>query len=90
MRLVNNLSKFDKSMTRPKDKKRRITSRIERIERKCDRILSELLIIRQAICRPRELDRAIDRMHKAAKRMRRQCEQEYRDTLDMIDSHGHR
>ena len=51
-------------------------SRLKRIERKCDRILSELLIIRQQLKNRPELDIAIDRLHHAARRMKDQCERE--------------
>ena len=45
-------------------------SRLDRIERKCDRILSELLILRQHQAhRPDEMDVAIERMHRAARRL---------------------
>ncbi len=50
--------------------------RIERIERKCDRILSELLILRQRLRRTHDIDESIEQMHTAARRLREQCERE--------------
>lgn len=44
--------------------------RIARIERKCDRILSELLILRQQLRMQDRLDRVFDRMHDEARIMR--------------------
>lgn len=58
---------------------------LERLERKCDRILSELLILRHSLAkRPSDIDAAIERMHSAAKRMRVQCERERAAARDMI------
>ncbi len=46
-------------------------SRLERIERKCDIILSELAIIRKSLyTRSMSVDDAIERMHNASRRMR--------------------
>lgn len=64
-------------MNRQNYKNKRRHIKLDRIERKCDRILSELLIIRQRLTkRPDELDTAIDRMHDVARKMRAQCERE--------------
>ena len=63
-------------MTKRSHNTKRRYSRIERIERKCDRILSEILIIRQRLARPESMDSAIDRMHTAARKLREQCERE--------------
>lgn len=65
-------------MTKSKTNKRRY-SRLGRIESKCDRILSELIIIRHNLSRP-DIDATIDRLHSAARKMRAQCEVE-RNTL---------
>ena len=51
-------------------------SRLARIERKCDRILSELLIVRQQACRHSDIDSVIDKMHRSARKMRIQAERE--------------
>ncbi len=60
-----------------KPDKKRLASRLDDIERKCDRILSELLIIRrQSRHRHDDVDSAIERMHRVARRMRAQCERE--------------
>lgn len=62
-------------------------SRIGRIERKCDRILSELLVIRHRISSSgSDMDSAIERMHRAARMMRRQCEREYDACCKIIKS----
>lgn len=48
-------------------------SRLDRIERKCDRILSELAYLRRhQYSRHDDIDTAIDRMHRNARRMREQ------------------
>lgn len=66
-------------MIKRKDNKRR-SSGFDRIERKCDRILSELIILRQQIGRHRDIDAAIDKMHRSARYMRMQAERD-RDLL---------
>lgn len=55
---------------------RRKTSQLDRIERKCDRILAELLIVRQNTHIQRKIDHTIDNLHYAARKMREQCEEE--------------
>ncbi len=50
-------------------KKPRRLSRLERIERKCDIILSELLVWRQSQ-KQNDIDMMIDRLHVAAMKMR--------------------
>ncbi|ROT10443.1 hypothetical protein ED388_04800 [Muribaculaceae bacterium Isolate-007 (NCI)] len=46
-------------------------TRLDRIERKCDRIISELAVIRQQLTyRTDDIDGAIERMHRNARRMR--------------------
>lgn len=60
-----------------RNKPKRRQSRLDRVERKCDRILAELLIIRQQLTRrPSDIDTAIDRLHNQARKLRQQCEQE--------------
>lgn len=50
-------------------------SRLASIERKCDIILSELAVIRKSnSSRHRSVDDAIDRMHKASRRMMAEAE----------------
>lgn len=56
---------------------RKTLGRLCRIENKCDRILSELIIIRHEIkSLPNNIGSLVDRLHKSAVEMRRQCEQE--------------
>ena len=50
---------------------RRTKKRIDRIEKKCDRILTELLMLRRQLSRP-DIDTAIERLHEAALKMRKQ------------------
>lgn len=50
-------------------------SALWRIERKCDRILSELLILRHRLTRP-DIDTAIDALHRSARIIRQQSERE--------------
>lgn len=60
-------------MNNRKNNKGGRASRLDRIERKCDRILSELASIRRRISpRHDDIDTAIDRMHRNARRMREQ------------------
>lgn len=66
--------------------KQRMQKRIIRIEGKCNRILSELVIIRERLNRERDIDAIIDRLHQTAKRIRRQCERE-RDAAIRIANH---
>lgn len=61
-------------MAKRKERKRR-PSRLDRIERKCDRILSELIILRHQL-RHSDIDNVIDSMHRSARRMRLQAERE--------------
>ncbi len=73
------------SMAKRKYYEKRRPTRLERVESKCDRILSELLILRHSLVnRPSDIDVAIERMHNAAKRMRVQCERERATARDMI------
>lgn len=62
-------------MNNKRNNKSRKPSRIERIERKCDIILSELAIIRKRL-NPRyhAVDEAIELMHRNARRMRAEAE----------------
>lgn len=50
----------------------KLFSRIARVERKCDRILAELLIIRQTLSHRHDMDAAIDQLHKVTRQMRAQ------------------
>ena len=54
-------------------KYRELKDRLERIEFKCDRILSLQTTYRQSTEREMEIDMLIDRMHRNAKMMRVQC-----------------
>lgn len=73
-------------MTKRNQNYKRRPSRLDRIERKCDRILSELLIIRQQLNRRPDMDTAIDRLHRTARRLRHQCERERDYTREMFNS----
>lgn len=65
---------------------KRCPSRIDRIERKCDRILSVLIILSQRLSRTHEIDTAIDKMHRVARNMRMQAERERTLTRRMFHS----
>ena len=59
--------------------KRRISpyaKRLARVERKCNRILAELLIIRERLSPRPDMDEAIDRLHRTANEMRKRFESE--------------
>lgn len=74
-------------MTKRKKTDRRHPSRLDRIERKCDRILTELLMMRRTSrSSASSFDDALDRVHDAAMRMRRQCEMEYKAVRDLMES----
>lgn len=68
-----------------KSKVRRLSYKIDRIERKCDRILSEILVLRHHVSRDAAMDSAIERLHRAARGMRRQCENERDSVLGMFN-----
>lgn len=51
-------------------------SRLRRLERKCDRILVELLVLKRVVQHQRDVDDVIDRLHNVAVRMREQSERE--------------
>lgn len=62
---------------KPSRKSVRVPSRLSRIERKCDWILSELIIFRRrGACRPDDVDTAIDRLRRAARKLREQSRRE--------------
>lgn len=66
-------------MNNRKNTKNRKQSRLARIERKCDIILSEIAILRKnANIRHRSVDDAIERMHSASRRMRAEAERDAR------------
>lgn len=71
-------------MTNRKRNKRR-PSRLDRIERKCDIILSELLIIRQRLNRSDDLDATIERLHRSARKMRAQAAKERDNARRMLN-----
>ncbi len=61
-------------MNNRKYNKSRKQSRLDRIERKCDRILSQLAAIRHQLSyRSDDIDVAIERMHRNARRMRNEA-----------------
>lgn len=68
-----------------KTHRRSRTSRLARIERKCDRILSELLVMRKRAYRRDALDDAIDKLHVQARRMRELSRMERDAMLEMSD-----
>lgn len=62
-----------------RNRKNRRLSRSARIEKKCDRILSELKILKSfRNTRNEEIDDVIERMHRNAREMRRRA---YQDSL---------
>lgn len=62
-------------MNNRRNTKSRKSPRLARIERKCDVILSELAVIRKSVSsRHRSVDDAIERMHKASRRMMAEAE----------------
>lgn len=64
---------------------KRHQSRLARVERKCDRILAELLILRQQLSRrPNDIDVAIERLHYQARKIRQQCEKERSSVRKML------
>ena len=73
-------------MTKRNQNYKRRPSRLDRIERKCDRILSELLIIHQQLKQRPDMDMAIERLHRAARKMRSQFELERDNTRKMFNS----
>lgn len=61
--------------------------RLDRIERKCDRILSELAVIRHQLSyRDSDIDGAIERMHRNARRMRIEAQKDARLLHKMFHS----
>lgn len=61
-------------------------SRIKRIERKCDRMLSELLVLRQIISRQYDVDKMIEGLHETARNLRIQSERERERIRNMFNS----
>lgn len=57
-------------------RRNRKPSGIGRIERKCDRILSELMIIRNHLVREAEIDDVLDKIHTTARHLRKQAMRE--------------
>lgn len=65
-------------MTKRRNKFLKKQSGLERIETKCDRILSEIICIRHHLMyRTYPIDDVIEKMHLAAKRLRKQCDHEH-------------
>lgn len=56
--------------------KKNLKQHLQRIERKCDRILAEILILRKYYQSQSEIDIAIDKLHRVAKKFRDQCKNE--------------
>lgn len=59
---------------------------LDRIERKCDRILSELIIIRRQRVTHSDIDSVIDNLHQSARAMRMQAERERENIRRMFNS----
>lgn len=70
----------------PRRYKNRRSTKLGRIEKKCDLILSEILIIHQLLTRRSDIDTVIDRLHKTARNMRTQCEHQRNNALKMFGS----
>ena len=68
-----------------RNRNKRRPSRLDRIERKCDIILSELLIIRQRLNRSEDLDATIERLHRSARTMRAQAAKERENARRMLN-----
>ena len=64
-------------MRKPNQKKNHLLSRLDRIERKCDRVLS-LLLVQTEHSRQSYTGDIIERLHSAARAMRVQCQEESR------------
>lgn len=73
-------------MTKYRSNSRRKRSRIERIEGKCDRIISELFVLRQYFFSRTSIDADIERIHNVALKLREQCERERNDAIQMFHS----
>ncbi len=61
-------------------------SRLDRVEKKCDRILSELLILRHYLSSRPDIDITIEKLHTAARQMRNQCERELENARKMCNA----
>ncbi len=74
------------NMTKHNQSKKRCRSALDRIERKCDRILAELLILRRHMAHKPGVDAVIERLHRTARRMRAQAEKERQFVRNMFNS----
>lgn len=86
MLVSNSLHKSQRFMT----KRKKHLSKLDRIERKCDRILSELLISRRQSRQSADVDILIDQLHGAARKLRMQCELERDNVRKMLNSNAGR
>lgn len=66
----------------------KLLRRLRRVERKCDRILAELLVMRQKRPLADTLDSLIDGLHDSAKRMRMQSDMERDIIMSLIAGGG--
>ncbi len=53
-----------------------IQARLVRVERKCDLIITEVVMLRAALTQRPKIDDVVNQLNAAAKRMANQCEQE--------------
>lgn len=65
---------------------KRKSTQLDRVERKCDLLLSELLLLRHILYSRRDEDTLIDRMHSLAKRMRMHSEEERAHAREMLSN----
>lgn len=72
-----------------KKRKYSLIARLARVERKCDRILSELASIRVLHRhRPRSVDKSIDDIVYASRRLNEQCSRELSAVRRLYNSNG--
>lgn len=69
-----------------KQYRRQLPEKIARIERKCDRILTEIHLLRRQLAHHSEADDVIDRLHRTARRMRYECDRERQAVRKMLSS----
>ena len=76
-------------MNNHRKKRNNKLSRLERVERKCDRILAELAMLRKrSAVQSRSVDDAIERMHRNARRMRAETDREAQIIRKLLISKG--
>ena len=76
-------------MNNHRKKRNNKLSRLERVERKCDRILAELAMLRKrSAVQSHSIDDAIERMHRNARRMRAETDREAQIIRKLLISKG--